>query len=92
MAALIFLVFLTSAELVNTATLTIHNLTETVFLAPGRELRGDLRDLQDTFQPYSALRNAEEGRVTVMYEVSLSRNLALAYLGVDTEGALGVAG
>ena len=48
---------------------SVVNFTHTVFVAAGHKQHADLQELQDTVEPFSALRNPVEGTVKVFFEV-----------------------
>ena len=49
---------------------SVIDFTQTVFVAAGHKQHADLQELQDTVEPFSALRNPVEGTVKVFFEVS----------------------
>lgn len=55
----------------------VVNFTNTVFTAPGHDQHADLQELQDTVEPFSALRNPEEGTVKVFFEVGQRKRSGL---------------
>ena len=51
------------------AQLAVVNFTQTVYTAPTTALQEELRELQDTVEPFSALRNPVDHTVKVFFEV-----------------------
>ena len=52
------------------AQMAVVNFTQTVYLAPTTEVQEELRELQETVEPFSALRNPVDHTVKVFFEVS----------------------